>query len=79
MRPSGSIVDIVRPSLRGFVLRGLLSGGYAGNSSSIVVRREALLHVGGYDQSIFFVKTPTCYSDWRASTNLISPTIFWLM
>jgi glycosyltransferase involved in cell wall biosynthesis len=53
-RPSGTIRDLVPPSLKGFVLQGLLSGGHAGNSSSIIVKRKALLQIGGYDETIIF-------------------------
>ena len=53
-RPSGAIIDFVAPSLKGFVLEGLLAGGHAGNSSSIMVKRKALLQIGGYDETFIF-------------------------
>jgi glycosyltransferase involved in cell wall biosynthesis len=53
-QPSGRIVDLVRPSLKGLVLQGLLSGGHAGHPSSIVVKRKALLQIRGFDETIIF-------------------------
>ena len=54
LRPSGTTVETQGPTLRGFVFNRLLAGRFGGNSSCIVVRREALLHVGGYDESVSY-------------------------
>lgn len=51
---SGAVRDIVAPSLSGFVLKDMLAGGYAGNSSCIIVRREALLQIGAYDETLIY-------------------------
>lgn len=56
LRPSGAMVEIRSPCLRGLVFDELLKGGFAGNSSSIVVKREALRQIGGYDESLGFAE-----------------------
>jgi len=56
LRPSGAVIEIKPPALRGLVFKELLAGGFAGNSSSIVVRRQALLQTGGYDESLGFAE-----------------------
>jgi glycosyltransferase involved in cell wall biosynthesis len=56
LRPSGAMVEIRSPSLRGFVFDELLKGGFVGNSSSLVVRRETLRRIGGYDESLGFAE-----------------------
>lgn len=52
--PSGAVRDVSAPRLRGAIFHDLLAGGDAGNSSSIVVRREALSAIGGYDEALSF-------------------------
>jgi|SRR5579862_714598 len=53
-RPSGAIVDLVAPTLKGFVLQELLAGGSTGNPSCLVVKREALLQIGGFDETVVY-------------------------
>jgi glycosyltransferase involved in cell wall biosynthesis len=56
LHPSGTVIEVQLPSLRGFVFNKLLAGRFAGNSSSIVARRDALLHIGGYDEQLSYAE-----------------------
>jgi glycosyltransferase involved in cell wall biosynthesis len=56
LQPTGAVTRIRTPCLRGAVFDETLGGGFVGSSSSIVVRREALLQIGCYDEALSFAE-----------------------
>jgi hypothetical protein len=62
--PLGEIMHSAeRPLVRGWVLPQLASGNFIGNGSSPLMRKTAVLQVGGYDPSLRERKAQGC-EDW---------------
>jgi glycosyltransferase involved in cell wall biosynthesis len=49
---TGTIVQTLTPQKEGWILPDLLFGNYVGSASTVLVEREALLAVGGFDEAL---------------------------